>query len=109
MSANAPDVAIVGGGIVGCALAAFLAEDGARVRLYERDELAAGASGRNAGLLQHPMDEALAGVYAASVGALRGAGPRLRAARRGRSAILVVSEDAAALEPDPRRPRRALP
>ena len=46
MSPNA-DVAVVGGGIIGCALAAFLAEDGARVRLYERDEIAAGASGRN--------------------------------------------------------------
>ena len=60
-NAPAPDVAIVGGGIVGCALAAFLAEDGARVRLYERAVLAAGASGRNSGLLQHPMDEPLTG------------------------------------------------
>jgi glycine/D-amino acid oxidase-like deaminating enzyme len=66
VSANAPDVAIVGGGILGCALAAFLAEEGARVRLYERDELAAGASGRNSGLLQHPMDGPLVGVFAAS-------------------------------------------
>ena len=31
------DVAVIGGGIVGCALAAFLAEGGAKVRLYERD------------------------------------------------------------------------
>ena len=92
------DVAIIGGGIVGCALAAFLAEDGARVRLYERDELAAGASGRNSGLLQHPMDEALSGVFAASAAlyAELGHGFELPAAPVG---VLVVSEDAAALEP----------
>ena len=98
MSANAPDVAIVGGGIVGCALAAFLAEDGARVRLYEREHLAAGASGRNSGLLQHPMDEALTGVYAASVALYEelGHGFELPAESVG---VLVVSEDAAALEP----------
>ena len=98
MSVNAPDVAIVGGGIVGCALAAFLAEDGARVRLYERDELAAGASGRNSGLLQHPMDEALAGVFATSSALYQelGHGFELPAEPVG---VLVVSEDAAALEP----------
>ena len=98
MSANAPDVAIVGGGIVGCALAALLAEDGARVRLYEREHLAAGASGRNSGLLQHPMDEALTGVYAASAAlyAELGHGFELPAEPVG---VLVVSEDAAALEP----------
>ncbi len=98
MSANAPDVAIVGGGIVGCALAAFLAEDGMRVRLYERDVIAAGASGRNAGLLQHPMDEALSRVFAASEAfyAELGHGFELPAETVG---ILVVSEDPAALEP----------
>ena len=98
MSANGLDVAIVGGGIVGCALAAFLAEDGARVRLYERDEVAAGASGRNAGLLQHPMDEALSGVFATSAAlyAELGHGFELPAEAVG---ILVVSEDPAALEP----------
>jgi D-hydroxyproline dehydrogenase subunit beta len=98
VSANAPDVAIVGGGIVGCALAAFLAEDGARVRLNERDEVAAGASGRNSGLLQHPMDEALAGVFALSEAlyAELGHGFELPAEAVG---ILVVSEDPAALEP----------
>ena len=88
----------MGGGIVGCALAAFLAEDGARVRLYEREQLAAGASGRNSGLLQHPMDEALTGVYAASAALYEelGHGFELPAEAVG---VLVVSEDAAALEP----------
>jgi glycine/D-amino acid oxidase-like deaminating enzyme len=63
----APDVAIVGGGIVGTALAAFLAEAGLRVRLYERAAIAAGASGRNSGIVQHPFDPVLAGLYWASL------------------------------------------
>jgi glycine/D-amino acid oxidase-like deaminating enzyme len=97
VSANA-DVAIVGGGIIGCALAAFLAEDGARVRLYERDEVAAGASGRNSGLLQHPMDEALTDIFAVSEAlyAELGHGFELPPETVG---VLVVGEDAAALEP----------
>jgi len=99
VSANprAPDVAIIGGGIVGCALAAFLAEDGAAVRLYERDVLAAGASGRNSGLLQHPMDEALTEVFAESERHYRelGHGFELPDEPAG---VLVVGEDAAALE-----------
>jgi glycine/D-amino acid oxidase-like deaminating enzyme len=44
-----PDVAIVGGGIVGAACAHELASRGLSVTLIERDELAAGASGRNQG------------------------------------------------------------
>jgi D-hydroxyproline dehydrogenase subunit beta len=63
-----PDVAVIGGGIVGCALAAFLAEGGARVTLYEREAIAAGASGRNSGVLQHPLDEALTDLYEESLG-----------------------------------------
>jgi D-hydroxyproline dehydrogenase subunit beta len=49
-------VAIVGGGIVGCAAAAFLAEAGARVELFERGRLAGAASGRNSGSVQDPFD-----------------------------------------------------
>jgi glycine/D-amino acid oxidase-like deaminating enzyme len=51
------DVAIIGGGIIGTAAAAFLAEAGRSVALFERSELAAGASGRNSGAIQHPFDE----------------------------------------------------
>jgi gamma-glutamylputrescine oxidase len=43
------DVAIVGGGITGCACALALAEGGLRVVLHEARELAGGASGRNGG------------------------------------------------------------
>jgi glycine/D-amino acid oxidase-like deaminating enzyme len=43
------DVAVVGGGITGCACALALAEAGLRVRLFEAREIAGGASGRNGG------------------------------------------------------------
>jgi D-hydroxyproline dehydrogenase subunit beta len=64
---SAPDVAIAGGGIGGTALAALLAETGAGVRLYEREAIAAAASGRNSGVLQHPLDEALVAVHERSL------------------------------------------
>jgi glycine/D-amino acid oxidase-like deaminating enzyme len=54
------DVVVVGGGIIGCACARELAERGLRVTLIERDSLAAGASGRNHGLLIMPTDPTLA-------------------------------------------------
>ena len=56
---SAPDVIVIGAGIVGTAAAAFLAEGGARVTLYERTGLASGASGANSGVVQHPFDPAL--------------------------------------------------
>ena len=61
------DVAVIGGGITGCATAALLAEAGAAVTLFEREAIAAGASGRNSGILQHPMDPALVPLYEASL------------------------------------------
>ena len=54
-----PDVVVVGGGIIGAACAFELAERGASVTLLEREELAAGASGRNNGLWVTPVDPAL--------------------------------------------------
>jgi glycine/D-amino acid oxidase-like deaminating enzyme len=76
---RAPDVAVIGGGIVGVAAAALLAERGARVTLYEREALGAGASGRNSGVVQRPFDEALTGVHEATVDLYRD----LEAARAG--------------------------
>lgn len=58
------DVAIVGGGVTGCACALALAEAGRRVVVYEAREIAGGASGRNGGF------------------ALRGGAPAYDAARR---------------------------
>jgi gamma-glutamylputrescine oxidase len=46
---GAVDVAVVGGGVTGCACALALAESGARVRVYEARAIASGASGRNGG------------------------------------------------------------
>lgn len=60
---TAPRVAIIGGGIIGCAAAAFLAERGAAVTLFEQTAIGAGASGRNLGAIQHPFDPLLAPLY----------------------------------------------
>jgi gamma-glutamylputrescine oxidase len=46
---GAVDVAVVGGGVTGCACALSLAEAGLRVRVYDAREIAGGASGRNGG------------------------------------------------------------
>lgn len=43
------DVAVVGGGVTGCACALALAEAGLNVRLFDAREIAGGASGRNGG------------------------------------------------------------
>ncbi|HYN65220.1 MAG TPA: FAD-dependent oxidoreductase [Candidatus Limnocylindrales bacterium] len=62
-----PDLLIVGGGIIGCSAAAFAAEQGASVLLVEGSQLAAGASGRNSGVVQHPFDTVLAPLHQATL------------------------------------------
>src|SRR5579884_2530781 len=49
-SAPSPDVAVVGGGVIGCAVAYYLAKAGARVAVLERDRVAAEASSAAAGM-----------------------------------------------------------
>jgi glycine oxidase len=68
---TAADVAIIGGGIVGCAAAAFLTEAGAKVELYERDEVGAAASGRNSGSVQHPFDPVMTELHVETLAHLR--------------------------------------
>jgi glycine/D-amino acid oxidase-like deaminating enzyme len=61
------DVAVIGAGIIGCSAAAFLAEAGAGVVVVERDRIGAGASGRNSGVLQDPLDERLTDLHHTSL------------------------------------------
>lgn len=53
------DVAVIGGGLVGCASAYYLSQSGARVILIERDQINQGASGRNAGSLHFQLEHRL--------------------------------------------------
>ncbi|TMI02923.1 MAG: FAD-binding oxidoreductase, partial [Betaproteobacteria bacterium] len=46
------DVVIVGGGIVGCAAAYYLAKRGASAVLIEKDEIGRAQSGRNWGFIR---------------------------------------------------------
>ena len=62
-----PDVVVVGGGIVGAACAVELAGRGASVTLLERDEIAAGASGRNQGWFVLSSDPPCAPMSAVSL------------------------------------------
>ena len=71
MSRAGADVAIIGGGIVGTALAADLAGRGARVTLFERAGIAAGASGRNSGVVWYPADPVLGALYRESLALYR--------------------------------------
>ena len=92
---------MIGGGIAGCAAAALLAEAGADVTLYEREAIAAGASGRNSGLLQHPMDEPLVPLYEASLELYAGLGHGF-AFPAEPSGSLVVSHDGPTVAADHR-------
>jgi glycine/D-amino acid oxidase-like deaminating enzyme len=61
------DVVVIGGGIIGSAAAAIMADRGAAVVLVEESAIGAGASGRNLGAIQHPFDPVLGGLYAESL------------------------------------------
>lgn len=53
------DVVVVGGGLIGCASACYLAQAGARVLLLERGQINQGASGQNAGSLHFQLEHRL--------------------------------------------------
>ena len=82
-------VAVIGGGVVGCSAAAFLAEAGATVTLHEREHVAAGASGRNSGVVQDPLHPDLSPLHRATLAELD--------LGRAPDGLLVVAEDPAAL------------
>ena len=94
------DVAVIGGGIIGCAAAAMLASRGASVVLLERTSVGAGASGRNLGAVQHPFDPVLAPLYRESLTryrALAEAGGGFAIAARPAGLLLLTADaDAAA-------------
>lgn len=92
------DVAVIGGGIVGCAAAAFLAEAGAQVTLFERDVIAAAASGRNQGVLQDPLDPVLTPLYEESLRLHAETAPELRLDRPPDGLLLVARSPEAPAE-----------
>jgi glycine/D-amino acid oxidase-like deaminating enzyme len=95
------DVAVIGGGIVGVAAAAFLAEGGAEVALAEQRSLGAGASGRNSGAVQHPFDPVLAPLYEETVAIYRdlhAPGTTAFPLDRPHDGLLSLSADRAGLE-----------
>jgi glycine/D-amino acid oxidase-like deaminating enzyme len=95
---GSPDVAIIGAGIVGCATAAFLAEAGASVLLVERDAIAAGASGRNSGIVQHPMEPVLLPLFTETVAHYRDLAAHGFALPSEPNGLLVLADDEAVLE-----------
>ena len=98
MSRRVPvDVAVIGGGIAGTSAAAFLAAEGLRVRLHERSEIAAGASGRNSGIVQHPFDGVLADLYQRTLVEYRSLEAELRTSANGGSTFRLGSEPAGLL------------
>jgi glycine/D-amino acid oxidase-like deaminating enzyme len=106
---GSPDVAIVGAGIVGCALAAFLAEAGASVVVYERAEIAAGASGRNSGVVQHPMDADLLPLYTETVGHYRALAAHGFALPGEPNGLMILAADEAALAEELRELQHGFP
>ena len=101
------DVAIIGGGIVGCAAAAFLAEAGVRVELYEGEEVAAAASGRNSGSVQHPFDPVLRDLHVETLRHYRELDDfELPEEPAG---VLMLAADRAVLEPSVREVARDCP
>ena len=100
------DVVVIGGGIIGCAAAAIMADRGAEVILVEGTAIGAGASGRNLGAVQHPFDAVLAELYLESLTRYHalaedaGAGFTLGASPAG---LLLLNRDANAAERQARR------
>ncbi len=99
------EIVVIGGGIVGTAAAAFLAEQGASVTLVERAAIGAGASGRNLGAVQHPFDPELVALHAETLTIYRemtGPGSAF-AFPEAPAGLLLLSPDRAVLEKEAKR------
>ena len=105
------DVVVIGGGIIGCAAAAILADRGARVVLVEASEIGAGASGRNLGAIQHPFDPALAPLYHESLTRYRALAAEHGGFNVGRepAGVLLLNRDADAAAAQADRIAAAVP
>ena len=53
------DIAVIGGGLTGCASAYYLSKSGAKVVVLERGQLNQGSSGQNAGSLHFQLEHRL--------------------------------------------------
>ncbi|MGH2402805.1 MAG: FAD-dependent oxidoreductase, partial [Candidatus Limnocylindria bacterium] len=105
------EIVVIGGGIIGCAAAAILADRGARVTLVERDAIAAGASGRNLGAIQHPFDPVLAPLYRESLSRYRALADATGDFQIGRepAGLLLLNRDADAAAAQAKRQQDAVP
>jgi len=105
------DVVVIGGGIIGCAAAAILADRGALVVLAEATAIAAGASGRNLGAVQHPFDPILAPLYHESLTRYRALAAEHGGFQIGRdpAGLLLLSRDPDAAAAQARRLAHAVP
>ena len=100
MTGAAPDVAVIGAGIVGVSVAEHLAAAGASVRVFEAHGVAAAASGRNSGVVQHPFDPVLAELHLGTLERYRRLAeeePKLFGLPAEPAGLLLVSRDPAKL------------
>jgi len=63
VSGRNADVVVVGGGVIGCCIAYYLADGGAKVTVLERGRLASGASGVAAGMLAPQVEAPFADAF----------------------------------------------
>ncbi len=102
------EIVVIGGGIVGTAAAAFLAEQGASVILLERSAIGAGASGRNLGVVQHPLDPELLDLHLETMAMYRAMASDTGAFAFPTSpaGLLLLSPDHSVLDAEARRLER---
>jgi len=79
MTHHQPDVLIIGGGIVGCSAAHYLAKRGASVVLLEKNGIGSGASGRSGGGVLHQVEHPQIEAGAEKLKALAQVGQKIEA------------------------------